>query len=124
MSLSTEILDHISAQTSLTLGTDLFLVFLPKNVETGVTIIESGGYENDSNMLRQLFRITSVGADPVSAESNCREVYNLMSYNNGLQLPSYLIFNSIPMATPQFLHLADNTYPVYVASFVLYTERA
>ena len=123
MSLTSELLDHISVNTSLTLGTDLFLVFIPNGIETGVTISESGGYEAESNMLRLLYKITSKGVDPLEAEAKCREVYNLLSFSNGIQLPSFLIFNSVPMATPQFLHMADDTYPVYIASFVLYTER-
>jgi len=123
MSLATEIIDYIAAQTALTEGVDLFYTYMPRDKETGVIISEIGGTENDTNMYRKLFHIISVGANPVSAEAICTQVLELFTFCNGIQLASKKIFNGVSMASPQFLHMAKDNYPVYTASFVLFTER-
>ena len=119
----TELIDHIEANTSLVAGTDLWPHFFPKEDDLGVTIAHAGGTESESNMSQFMMQITSIGVDGDTAESNCRSVYDLLAYNNGLLLAGGRIFNIVPMSTPKFVHVNKHNYPVFTATIVIYEER-
>ena len=58
-----EILDYIESQTSLVIGTNLFLGNLADGVDTGVILFDNPGEQNDTGMLRFIVGINSIARD-------------------------------------------------------------
>jgi len=118
-----DLVDLIEANTTLTVGVDLWPHHFPREEDTGVTVHLAGGTENESNMIRYMCQLTSIGVDAPKAETQLTEVYSLLAYNNGVILASGEIFNIVPLSIIKFLHINKHNYPVFTASVVIIKER-
>lgn len=123
MSVAKDVVDFVAANSAFVIGTDLFLGKLQLGDDTGVTIMETIGHENETNMVSQGIRIMAFYNDYLAAQMACQTVYNLIAYNNGFISNSNHYFNCVPMNTPNLF--SDNIHGkvVFAATFVVYRER-
>jgi hypothetical protein len=123
MSVTRDIVKYVNDNTSFTVGTDLFLGYIPLDRTVGVAIAEVGGTENDTNMLRLHLHIVSVADDYFTAENNCYSVYNLLVFSNGFNLDSGYVFNCVPINTPTYIGLNEHQKVIVTCAIALYKEK-
>jgi len=123
MNIAKDIVTYINTKTSLVLGQDLFLGFLPQDDSVGVVIAESGGYENETNMLRINLQIVSIAEDYTTAEAKCSMVYNALVYSNGFTITSGYVFNCVPINTPTYIGLNEHQQVIMTCNIALYKEK-
>lgn len=123
MSLIKDLAKYISEQTSLTIGTDLFLGFMPLDKSAGVILSQDGGEHNDSGMLQVLIEVASLADDYTTAETNCYTVYNKLVYSNGFYIDSGYVFNCVPVAIPSFGGITEHQKVVITSSISLFKEN-
>lgn len=123
MSLAKDITKYISTNTALTVGTNLFLAYLPQNVDVGVTISDMGGFENDTNMLRAQLHIASVANDYTTAENNAYVVFNKLVYTNGFTIDSGYVFNCVPISTPTYIGFNEQQKVIVTCSVAIFKEK-
>jgi hypothetical protein len=117
-----EILDYVESETSLTIGTDLFLGNLADGTDEGVIIFDSPGMLNDSGMLQFQIGINSVARDYYNAKVNCILAFTPLAYSNGFTIDNRKFFNTTVMSTPAYLGLNEKGYSMFSASIIAYTE--
>ena len=123
MSIAKDIVKYLDTNTSFTVGSNLFLGYIPLEKETGVAIAEVGGWENDTNMLRVMLHITSIADDYETAETNCYIAYNKLVYSNGFTIDSGYVFNCVPISTPIYIGLNEHQKVIMTCSIAIYKEK-
>ena len=117
-----ELIDYIEDHTILTVGDDLFWGVYPKDDRVGVLISDLGGVHNDTDMGIMQILINARYQDYQTTMLNIGLVYDLLAYSNGLTLPSYKVFNTIPVSMPQFLGTDTTGLLMFSAIINLFTE--
>lgn len=123
MSIARDIVEYVDANTSFTVGSDLFLGFLPDDKDVGISIADGGGYENETNMLSSIINIASLANDYTTSENNCQSIYNLLVYSNGFTITSGYVFNCVPLNTPTYVGLDEQQKVIVTCAVVLYKEK-
>lgn len=118
-----QILDYVEDQTTLTIGTDLFLGNLADGVDAGVVLFDGPGQDNDTGMLRFLVGINSMARDYATARVNCILAFTPLAYSNGFTIDSKKFFNTTVMSNPAYVGLNEKGYSMFSASIIAYTEE-
>lgn len=117
---------YLDGDTSLTLGTDLFLGQLPESPDAAVSLIETGGTEPDDtwagdNPAIEMPRvqITVRGAEDTygTTRTTMDTVYKSLCKIKNQTLSGTLWLRCSPIDSPAFLMRDETNRPIFVSNF-------
>lgn len=114
--------DYIATNTSLVVGTSLFIGRIPVEVQRATCIYEHAGALNESGMKRKIIEIRHISADYITGDTFINVLFDLFAYNNGCTFTEgSVIFNAVPVATPQFIGYDEHLNAVFFCNIGFYT---
>jgi len=114
--------DYIVANSALVLATTLFVGRIPAEVQEASVIFEHSGGLNESGLKRKIIEIRTIAPDYISGDTLINSLFSLFAYNNGCTFSdASVIFNSVPLATPQFIGYDEHLKAVFMCSVAFYT---
>ena len=124
MTIAGEIADYIDANSTLTIGTDLFEWRMPTEPDDAVMVRMTGGVENPNAPEKEIaIQILSRSSrnDPLAAQTRSFEVYDLLSapqrmadsLPTRIDLPSWRVNSFSPVQTPSSIGTDADERPLF-----------
>jgi hypothetical protein len=115
--------DYIEANSSLVTGTTLYIGRIPPEVQEASVIFEHSGGLNESGLKRKIIEIRTISKDYETGDTLINSLFSLFAYHNGCTFSDgSVIFNSVPLATPQFIGYDEHLKAVFMCSLAFYTS--
>jgi len=113
--------DYIATNASLVVGTTLYIGRIPVEKQTGTVIYEHAGALNESGMKRKIIEIRHISPDYITGDTFINVLFSLFSYKGCTFSDGSVIFNAVPVATPQFIGYDEHLNAVFFCNIGFYT---
>jgi hypothetical protein len=120
MTLLTDIANYINSNTSLTLGTDLFIGTLPANVESCVGIFQSGGVEPTTylDVIKPTIQIIVRNTNYETAQQLSYEIYDSLHQLYNQTMGSTEIYTIFALQEPTDIGEDETGRAVFTGNYV------
>jgi hypothetical protein len=121
MTLLTDVANYINSNTSLTLGTDLFIGTLPANVESCVGIFQSGGVEPTTylDIIKPTIQVIVRNTNYETAQQLSYEIYDNLHQLYNQTMGSTEIYTIFALQEPTDIGEDETGRAVFTGNYVL-----
>jgi hypothetical protein len=120
MTLLTDIANYISTNTSLTLGTDLFIGTIPPQVDNCVAIFQSGGVEPTTylDIIKPTLQVLVRNTNYEIAQQLSYEVYDALHQLYGITTGSTEIYTVFALQEPTDIGEDEASRAIFTCNYV------
>jgi len=121
MTILTDIANYINTNTSLTLGTDLFIGTLPANVDNCVGIFQSGGIEPTTylDIIKPTIQVIVRNSNYETAQQLSYEVYDALHRLYAQAMGTTDIYTVFALQEPTDIGEDETGRAVFTGNYVL-----
>jgi hypothetical protein len=121
MTLLTDIANYINSNTSLTLGTDLFIGTLPANVDNCVGIFQSGGVEPTTylDIIKPTIQVLVRNTNYETAQQLSYEIYDSLHQLYAQTMGGTEIYTVFALQEPTDIGEDETGRAVFTGNYVL-----